>query len=430
MRIDLLDTDAILELKEVRAISIMRDIPYRGSFQCNDEKLNTIWRTGAYTVHLNMQNHLWDGIKRDRLVWIGDSYPEVMTVNSVFGYNEVVPKSLDLMRDITPLPHWMNAGFSSYSIWWLLCHYEWYRYHGNKAYLEQSRDYITALLRQLMTQIAPDGQECLDGTRFLDWPSNSNKDAIAAGLQALMVWGMRVGVEFAELFEDRQLSNDCKAAEKKLVKAASKVYKKFLASCPAPDAPGSKQVAALMTITGLIDAPKADKEFLSINGAQGFSTFYGYYMLEAMATAGNYQGALDVIREYWGAMIDLGATSFWEDFDINWIPNAVPIDELVPEGKKDIHGDCGAYCYVGFRHSLCHGWASGPTSWLSRHILGVEVIEPGCRQVRITPHLGDLKWVKGTFPTPYGEIQIYHEKQANGNVISEVKAPKGVSVIK
>lgn len=51
-----------------------------------------------------------------------------------------------------------------------------------------------------------------------------------------MVWGMRVGVEFAELFEDRQLSNDCKAAEKKLVKAASKVYKKFLASCPAPDA--------------------------------------------------------------------------------------------------------------------------------------------------------------------------------------------------
>lgn len=185
VRIDLLDTDAILELKEVRAISIMRDIPYRGSFQCNDEKLNTIWRTGAYTVHLNMQNHLWDGIKRDRLVWIGDSYPEVMTVNSVFGYNEVVPKSLDLMRDITPLPHWMNAGFSSYSIWWLLCHYEWYRYHGNKAYLEQSRDYITALLRQLMTQIAPDGQECLDGTRFLDWPSNSNKDAIAARAPSL-----------------------------------------------------------------------------------------------------------------------------------------------------------------------------------------------------------------------------------------------------
>lgn len=25
------------------------------------------WLTGAYTVHLNMQDYLWDGIKRDRL---------------------------------------------------------------------------------------------------------------------------------------------------------------------------------------------------------------------------------------------------------------------------------------------------------------------------------------------------------------------------
>jgi alpha-L-rhamnosidase len=41
------------------------------------------------------------------------------------------------------------------------------------------------------------------------------------------------------------------------------------------------------------------------------------------------------------------------------------IDEIVPAGKKDIHDDYGAYCYVGFRHSLCHGWASGPTAFLS-----------------------------------------------------------------
>ena len=63
-----------------------------------------------------MQEYLWDGVKRDRLVWVGDLHPEVMTVNTVFGYNEVVPKSLDLIRDITPLPQWMN-GISSYSIW-------------------------------------------------------------------------------------------------------------------------------------------------------------------------------------------------------------------------------------------------------------------------------------------------------------------------
>ena len=66
-------------------------------------------------------------VKRDRLVWVGDLHPEVMTVSTVFGYNEVVPKSLDLIRDITPLPSWMN-GISSYSIWWLLIQRDWYYY--------------------------------------------------------------------------------------------------------------------------------------------------------------------------------------------------------------------------------------------------------------------------------------------------------------
>lgn len=68
VRIDVLSDDAELHLKEVNAVSIMRDIPYLGSFRSNDERLNKIWETGAYTVHLNMQEYLWDGIKRDRLV--------------------------------------------------------------------------------------------------------------------------------------------------------------------------------------------------------------------------------------------------------------------------------------------------------------------------------------------------------------------------
>lgn len=42
------------------------------------------------------------------------------------------------------------------------------------------------------------------------------------------------------------------------------------------------------------------------------------------------------------------------------------------------------------RHSLSHGWASGPTAWLSEHVLGVQVIESGCKVIKIEPHLGDL----------------------------------------
>jgi hypothetical protein len=339
-----------------------------------------------------------------------------MTVNTVFGYNEVIPKSLDLIRDTTPLPNWMN-GISSYSIWWLLIHKDWYLYQGNLDYLKQQKAYMTSLLDHLMTKIDANGKETLDGTRFLDWPSSPNVKGVDAGLQALMVMAMDAGQEMALAMGDKELASRCAKASKKL--------KKYT-----PDHNQSKQGAALMALAGLMKAEKADKEVLSVGGAKNFSTFYGYYMLEAMAKAGNYQGAMDIISEYWGAMLDLGATTFWEDFNIDWMENAARIDELVPKGKVDVHSSYGGYCYVGFRHSFCHGWASGPTAWLSRYVLGVQVLEPGCRKVKIEPHLGNLNRVEGSFPTPYGVIRIKHEKQANGKVLSDIQVPEGVELVK
>ena len=416
VRIDLEEPNVELSLKELRATFGYRDIPYLGSFKSDNERLNNIWMTGAYTVHLNMQEFIWDGVKRDRLVWIGDLHPELMTVNTVFGYNEVIPKSLDLIRDTTPVPNWMN-GISSYSIWWLLIHRDWYRYQGNLAYLKEQKAYMTSLLNHLMTKIDDKGKETLDGTRFLDWPSSPNVKGVDAGLQALMVMAMQAGADVAEAMGDKDLAARCKKAENRLLKYV-------------PEHNQSKQGAALMALAGLMKAEKADKEVLSVGGSQNFSTFYGYYMLEAMAMAGNYQGAMDIISEYWGAMLDLGATTFWEDFNIEWTKNAARIDELVPEDKVDVHRTYGDYCYKGFRHSLCHGWASGPTAWLSRHVLGVEVVEPGFKKVRIVPHLGNLNWVEGTFPTPFGVIKIRHEKGQDGKIRSDVQVPDGVELVK
>ncbi len=427
-RIDVLDDDCELHLKEVRAISYMRDIPYLGAFRSSDERLNKIWQTGAYTVHLNMQEYLWDGIKRDRLVWMGDLHPEVMTVSYVFGNNEVVPRSLDLVKATTKLPNWMN-GISSYSIWWIIIQRDWYYHHGDLEYLKQQKEYLVDLLKLLFTKVDERGVERLD-SRFLDWPSNAHPEAIHAGLQSLMLIAMQSGRELCEILGEDALAKECQQMYEKMKAAAPIVSQTYLNSGKAVADPGNKQGAALLTIAGLMDAQKANDEILTQEGVRGFSTFYGYYMLQAMAKAGNYEGAMEMIRNYWGAMLDLGATSFWEDFDIDWMENAARIDELVPEGKVDVHRDKGAYCYVGYRHSFCHGWASGPTAWLSQHILGVEILEPGCRKVRITPHLGDLEWVEGRFPTPYGEIEIAHRKSADGKIVSKVKAPKGVKVVK
>lgn len=245
VRIDLADDDSMIQLKSVLAVFLFRDLEYKGSFKCNDERLNRIWQTGAYTVHLNMQDYLWDGIKRDRLVWVGDMHPEAMTIYSVFGCNEIMPASLDLVRDETPLPNWMN-GISSYSIWWILIQNSWYMQSGDLEYLKKQQKYLTGLLEQLIRHIDQGNRETL----------------------------------------------------------------------------------------------------------------------------------------------------------------------------------------TGFRHSLCHGWASGPTAWLSEHVLGIKVLKPGCKVVRIVPHLGDLEWAEGTYPTPYGVITVRHVKKPDGTIDTKIDAPKEVQIVR
>ena len=383
VRIDLLEPEAVLVIKSICAVMVYKDVPYRGSFSCSDPLLNRIWDVGAYTVHLNMQEYIWDGIKRDRLVWVGDMHPEVTTIKAVFGEDDAVEKSLDFIRKETPLPGWMN-NMASYSMWYVIIVHDWFFYTGKKEFLEKQKDYLKGVADLLSAHIDEKGQDTVKEGRFLDWPSEGKK----------------------KIVEDLKRLRSYET-----------------------DPEDYKQAAALLVMVGAKDAKEANEKLLKTGGAKGMSTFMGYYILTARAMAGDYEGCLEAIREYWGGMLSLGATTFWEDFDVDWMKDAARIDELPKEGQIDVHGAYGRFCYKGYRHSLCHGWASGVTPWLSENVLGVKILEPGCKKIKVEPHLGDLEWAKGTYPTPYGEITVSHVKQADGSIETTVDAPEEIEVL-
>ena len=104
IRIELLSDNATVKIKSVLGVFTYRDIPYLGSFRCSDGELNDIYSVAAYTCHLNMQGMIWDGIKRDRLVWIGDMHPEMLTVRTVFGNDPCILRGLDFASRNNPLP--------------------------------------------------------------------------------------------------------------------------------------------------------------------------------------------------------------------------------------------------------------------------------------------------------------------------------------
>lgn len=404
-------------LKAVKAEPDIKNLEYKGHFECNDELLNQIWRTGAYTVHLNMHEMIWDGIKRDRLVWIGDLHPEVSTIKSVFGVDDSVTTSLDFVKNTVPPNKWMN-NIASYSMWWIVIHHDWFMNCGDKEYLGEQLEYLKKLVDHTIVWIDkgmksehPDQQTQYSLEHFVDWSSKDTPSEIE-GLKAVCCIAFECASRIFQQFGEDAYVVKCDKCANSL---RQRVEQKEL----------NKRVAALLV---LADIP-SDRalELLAGNSAEEMSCFLGYYVLLAKAKLGDYVDALDIIRTYWGGMLTMGATTFWEDFDIRWLENAGRIDEMVPEGKVDIHGDYGKYCYEQFRHSLCHGWASGPTAYLSQHVLGIRVVAPGCKKVVIEPQLGDLKWVKGAYPTPYGNIYVEHEVR-NGKIVSSVIAPKDIDV--
>ncbi len=403
------DAPHALSLQSAVAVAVYQDWEYRGYFESDDSLLNRIWQTGAYTVHLNCQDYIYDGVKRDRLVWMGDLYPEIRTLLAVFDETDLIEKSLDFMRDTTVPPEWMN-GISSYSCWWLICQRDLYFYRGNYAYLERQRSALSALLRQLLACVEADGREQLTGWRFLDWSTADDEQVKHAGLQGLLAWTLQAGVFLATELALPALAERCRTAVNRLHRQS-------------PDCCGNKVAAAMLALGGVSDPTALNRRIFSVDPCRGISTFYGYFVLQARALAGDTAGAVELIRNYWGGMLKFGATTFWEDFDLDWTKNAYGIDSLPVAGKQDIHGDFGKHCYVGLRHSLCHGWAGGPTAFLSESVMGVRPMAPGCRKVQVAPELpAGVNRLEGGFPTPYGLIEVSARRVGNA-IRSKVKLP-------
>ncbi len=60
-----------------------------------------------------------------------------------------------------------------------------------------------------------------------------------------------------------------------------------------PSTCGNKQAAALALLSGMSKDREADCGTIIMDGANGFSTFYGFYMLDALVGEGAHAEAMD-----------------------------------------------------------------------------------------------------------------------------------------
>lgn len=347
VRIDLLEENYIYFKNIFCENVILSEIPIY-TYQGSDERIAKIFETAKRTVDLCASSgYIWDGIKRDRLVWAGDLAPEVMALTAIYGRLPVIENTMDILTDIAPLPKYMN-GIYTYSMWWMIILADYYKEFGCKDYVEKHIPYFVGLLNQMDELVDENGDLNKTIRYIVDWPTKDTVDELV-GVRVIFLMAMN-GAEFLLNAFDLPLD--------KVKKIKEKLLKQPL------QAQQMKQVIALKYFaTGeLTDAEYAK---LIEGRAKGFSTFMSYYVLTAIASRDE-QLAIDLMKEYYGAMLDRGATSFWEDFHMEWLDGSGSIDVL-DDTKKDIHGDFGTHCYVGLRHSLCHGWSAGVAKFIKEH---------------------------------------------------------------
>ncbi len=403
VRLELFE-NASVKIQNIFAVNMYDSFENEAFVETDDETVNKILRTAAYTLKLCCQNgYIWDGVKRDRLVWSGDLHQEIITSLYLFGDNVNIKNSLLFLKSDTPADRWMN-NIPSYSAWWVINLCVYCSMTGNSVFFNENKDYAKSIIKHFNECINKNGimNFGIDGSMkfFLDWPTLNTEDSVigTACIICLM----------AEKYLEIEKNNACDDILRKLSRYTRSECK-------------TKQARAFQILAG--GSEHNAKAFFENGGVRGFSTFTVYYILTAYSMSGG-RNPLKLIKDYFGAMLSLGATTFWEDFDISWLENSSGIDKIPSQGQNDIHGDFGNYCYKGYRHSLCHGWASGVFSFIIENIAGIRFKNSG-KTVEINPDLCGLKYMNVTLPTKYGNLNV---KISDGNVYAQ--APSDLEIIK
>jgi len=388
-----------IHFRSIQLDGIYYPVKYQGFFQSSDEKLNRMWMVGAYTAHLCMQDDVWDAPKRDRGRWMGDLDVSGRTIEDAFDDHFLMEETLDRLLGEAPITHHVN-GIAGYSAFWITGETEYYRHTGSLKQLESVHERLVELLRYMESEL--DDRRLYANTThtspYVDWSPNLDGDTTDSrmGTHFEFYAGFRDGIYLLRQLHDTQNADAFQKSADELKEAAQKYLL---------DASGSFGTRWQTNAYAVLSDLASPSQYQAIwhnslsnvghikYNALIITPYYNYYVISAMAKMGHRSEALDWIRQFWGGMIDEGATSFWEGYDPSWY-------------KSDFHSSLQADGTTGYQASLAHGWSSGVTPWLMEQVLGIQPRGAGFSEVDIRPDLIDLQWARGGEPTPRGILKV------------------------
>jgi len=374
-------------------------LEYRAAFKCDDERLNKIYDVSAYTMELCTREFFLDGLKRDRWLWSGDALESVMMNPYSYFDSDTSRRTLAALRGREPFTQHINT-ILDYSFYWVIAIWEDYFATGDASFIRSIYSKMVSLLEYTLACCNEDGFIVgrPEDWVFVDWANISKEGELC--IEQVLLWkALSILSQSAQLL-DRQ--EDAAKYGKLSEKLKNKIFEVFWSEEKGTFmhqringvVQGHTKYAPMFALMYGMLTPEQETSVISNSLLGGdapviTTPYMRFYEMDALMRCGKAAEVLDDVKAYWGGMLDLGATTVWEQFD----PNEKGLQHYAMYGRP-------------FGRSLCHCWGAGPIYLCGRYVLGVKPTQAGYSKYEVAPQLGKLTSANGSVPTPDGDIKV------------------------
>ncbi len=375
-----------------------------GSFRCSDELLNDIWDTAAYTMDLTTREFFMDGIKRDRWTWSGDAIQSYLMNYYLRFDTECVKRTIRQLRGKNPVTAHVNT-IMDYTFYWFKSIHDYYLYTADLDFVREMWSRMVTLMDYVEGRLNGDGmaEGQSDDWIFVDWVDfPMHKRGTLCFEQILLMKAMETMAVCAKLLG---VKTDYRVKAESLrnkIKQTFWSYERKAYYHAIEEGQMNQQITKFPNMFAILYGLAYEEErheimkSVMLNPAIDPITtpYMRFYELETLCIDGLQTEVLQEIRDYWGGMLHEGATSFWEKYN----PEETGTQHLAMYGRP-------------YGKSLCHAWGASPIYLIGKYYLGVQPTKPGYEEYLVKPVLGDLQWMEGDVPTPFGKIHVSMSRQ-------------------
>lgn len=372
-----------------------------GSFECNDKTINDIWNMCAYTMKLCAREVYIEGAKRDRWLWGGDAYQIFKFSKYLYFDKEIVRRSLIGLRGKEPFDQHINT-ITDYSLYWVISLWEYYMTYEDDEFIKFIYPKAVSLMSFCKDRtneygfIIAKGEDWL----FIDW-SEIDKSGVVCAEQMLYYAALNCMYNLSLIVKEE--NENYKTQAKELKKQINEFFWNeecgaFIDNYESEHINVTRHANIFAVMYGIADQKQINsisENVLKNDSITKITTpYFEGYELDAMGQIENCEYIYDMICSYWKGMLDLGATTVYEEYD----PKLSGIEHYAMYGDK-------------FQKSLCHAWGASPIYLLGKYFLGVSETEAGYKSFTVKPYLGKFEFVKGTVPIKDGKVEVFLSKE-------------------